>query len=92
MKPVQDISLDFWKEELSSLVASAKTEEELAALIAFEKALSPYLDKPGSLRTLLGKIQAPTTSAIDAIIAEGSFQNLNELKAVLPKDIEIVTV
>jgi hypothetical protein len=91
MQSVQDVSLASWKEELSSLVASAKTAEDLAALSAFEKALSPYLDKPGALRTLLGKIQAETNGpALDAIVAKGEFQSLAEVKAMLPSAIELV--
>lgn len=91
MKPTQSISMDFWKEELSALVASAKTEEEIVALSAFEKALSPYLDKPGALRTLLGKIQASViTGTLDAIMVEGEFKNLDELKAILSNDMNVI--
>jgi hypothetical protein len=91
MQSVENLSLASWKEELAGLVASAKTEEDIAALTAFERALSPYLDEPGALRTLLGKIQAETNIvALDAIMTKGEFRNLEEVKSMLPSDIEVV--
>ncbi|GGY22520.1 hypothetical protein [Paludibacterium paludis] len=91
MQSAQDVSLASWKEELSSLVASARTAEDLAALSAFENALSPYLDNPGALRTLLGKIQSPAIEpALEAIVAKSEFQSLAEVKAMLPSYIEVV--
>ncbi|WP_338845702.1 hypothetical protein V8J88_18480 [Massilia sp. W12] len=80
MQSFQDQSLSSWKEELSSLVASAKTSEEIIARRVLENALSTNLDNPGALRTHLGKIQ-PTGGARDAIVAQAEFQSLADANA-----------
>ncbi|MCF5736567.1 hypothetical protein [Pseudomonas syringae] len=78
-----------WKTELAALVASAKDEMECVALEAFQKALTPYLDTPDSLRTLLGKIQmlAPAAEALDL---KSNFASLDELKSAIPEHFEII--
>ena len=85
---VNDVS---WKHELEKLVATAKTEEEKAALKAFQKALSPYLDKPEMLRTLLGKIaSSPIALDVGIVVANGEFKSLAALGDALPAGLTVV--
>jgi hypothetical protein len=77
-----------WKEELADLVGSAQNAEESLALAAFEKALSPYLQEPGALRTLLGKIQAMEIVALDSLTAKQEFNSIEELQSFLPANIK----
>jgi hypothetical protein len=51
-----EFKTQLWLNDLKRVVRSAKTREEEIALKCFEKALSPLLHHPESLRTLLGKI------------------------------------
>lgn len=88
MQLAKNEHLSHWKKELSDLVASATTAEDAIAMNAFEKALTPYLDNPGSLRTLLGKIQGTIT--METIVTQREFQTLDEVKAILPNNIEMV--
>lgn len=79
-----------WTEELAKLVSSAQTLEESLALTAFEKALSPYLQTPGELRTLLGKIQAMEIVALDSLTSKTDFSSIDELQSFLPTNIKVL--
>jgi hypothetical protein len=82
--------IDNWKSELAQLVSSASTEEEKVALEAFAQAMKPYLNNPMALRTVLGKIQRTFLAPdVQNNIEQGEFSSLEELKALLPKDVNI---
>ncbi|AKT32553.1 hypothetical protein RYA05_30680 [Pseudomonas syringae pv. actinidiae] len=78
-----------WKIELAALVASAKDETESIALEAFQQALTPYLEAPESLRTLLGKIQM-LAPACEALALDSDFSTMAELQSMMPDNIEVI--
>lgn len=79
-----------WQEELDNLVSSAKTDEEKAAMVAFAKAIGPYLDKPDMLRTLIGKIAAPIEE-IAVLVSDKEFASMQELEDALPEGVRIAS-
>lgn len=79
-----------WKNELATLVAEAKSSEESAALSAFQKALTPYLDEPSSLRTLLGKIQSVLLSRNEENAVRGEYASLEELQSTLSENVKAI--
>lgn len=80
-----------WKAELADLVATAQTAKEKAAMVAFQKALGPYLDNPELLRTVLSKIQRRMTNPeIQMIVNQGEFKSMAEVKKRLPKGVRVV--
>ena len=78
-----------WKNELEDLVATAKTDEERAALNAFQKSLGPYLDNPNLLRTLLGKI-ASFVGEIGIVPSQDQFKDIEDLKKALPGGVNVI--
>ena len=82
-----------WTRELGDLVDMAKTEEDREATKAFAKAIGPYLDDPSLLRTLLGKIQAPIPNdAVAIVVAQRTFASLDEIKAKVSDEVNVITL
>jgi hypothetical protein len=76
-------SIHSFKDELKTMLASASGGD--MAMQAFSRAITPYLENPEQLRTLLGKIAAGDVAAgTQRMIQEGSFSSLAELNAALP--------
>lgn len=59
-----------WGKELQDLIETSSTPEDKAATEAFAAALSPYLQDPTLLRTLLGKIQRYISPESVEIVSE----------------------
>lgn len=79
-----------WKSELSRMLSTAATEEERTALEAFAKAMTPYLNNPVSLRTVLGKIQRTFLAPeVQNEIENGTFSSLDEISSLLPDGVNV---
>jgi hypothetical protein len=82
-----------WRKELDDLIEMAKTPEDRTATEAFAKAIGPYLDDPSLLRTLLGKIQAPIPSdAVAVVVGQHTFKSLDEVKAKVSEDVNVISL
>lgn len=82
-----------WKKELDDLLLTAKTPEEAAATRAFANAIAPYLENTELLRTVIGKIQAAlNVNSVRVIAEKPKFDSIDQLKARLPSDIEVIDI
>jgi hypothetical protein len=82
-----------WRAELDDLVAMAKSPDDEKATRAFAEAIGPYLDDPSLLRTLLGKIQAPIPNdAVAVVVGQKTFASLDEVRAKVSDDVNVITL
>ena len=85
---MKENKLDGWVAELNDIAASAKPEER-EAMDAFMGAITPYLEQPEYLRTLLGKIKAGHVIGQD-LTQSADFKSIDELKSYLNSDATLV--
>ena len=83
-------SLVNWNKELQDLVSLAKTDEEKKSAFAFAAAISPYLDDPTMLRTLLGKIMQSPTTNVAIVAAEKEFASLEDVQKRVGDSVSVV--
>lgn len=82
-----------WNTELESMIGGAASEEEAAALSALHGQLSPFFDRPETFRTMLSKIQRTMMSAdIEEELTSSTFNNIQEIEALLPEGVKVTTV
>jgi uncharacterized protein YcbX len=79
-----------WNKELQTLVSQAKTEKERKSAFAFAAAISPYLDKPEMLRTLLGKIMMSPTDTVAIVAGKKNFASLEDLQKRVGASVSVV--
>jgi len=79
-----------WSEELQTLVSQAKSREDRKAAFAFAQALSPYLEKPELLKTLLGKIMQSPIESVAIVASEGVFKSLEEVREKVGRTVTVV--
>ena len=82
--------LDTWAAELNDITATA-TPEEREAMEAFQAAMTPYLEMPERLRTVMGKICAPAVGPeVAELMKTADFKTVGELQAVFGGDVTLV--
>ena len=81
-----------WDKELQQMVSLAEGDEERKAAFAFANAISPYLEKPELLKTLLGKIMQSPTTALAVVAAQREFDSLRELQDKAGKSVNVVAL
>lgn len=79
------------RSELSGLVRNAANAEERAALVAFDRAMSPYLENPDQIMSAASKIQATLMSyTAQRDLETREFSSMDELKEALPENVRLV--